>query len=499
MNAITEIIQLMNSDEKKEFIAYLSKRNKRRDTGNIILFKSLETDDLKLHTLKSNDAYHALRKRLYDNLVDFMAKKSFEKDTSEEQGVLRLLIVSRMFYEHQLYKTASRCLSKAEAKALALDNFGLLNEIYQAQVQFAHLDPSVPLNDVIDKYSANKIRLSQEERLNIAYALLRRELADIYYRGKIVDFTAFIKSTMQSYNISLRHALTFRSLYQILYIANEYASINHNYRIIEPFIIRSYHFISRQEHQAGRHLYYHIYILYFIANAHFRNSKFKEAGQYLAHMLEHMENQGRRYHNLFIPQYHLLQSLILNYTGNPQAAIQTAQKALQHKKAEAKDINNLRLALTVFHIQQNEPRAAHTCFKEFTHSDNWYEKKMGMDWAIKKNLVEIILHAELENTEFSLARIRSFKRRSKHYLQEAKETRVLAYLQLVERFIARPEIIASTAFRDAVAALHNTGSTGPEDIFVMSFIGWISAKTAKKPVYETTLALLGQSSPFHSA
>ncbi|GAA6769811.1 hypothetical protein [Flavobacterium sp. CGRL2] len=161
MNALQEISNIMNENDKKAFIQYLSRKNKRKDAGNIALFNSLKTDDIKLNKknsldTKSTDAYHALRKRLYDNMIDFMANRSFENDTSQENAILRLIVVSRLFFEHKLEKTAFKCLAKAEEIAVNLEHFSLLNEIYLTQIQFAHFDLSQPIEKIIQNFKANK-------------------------------------------------------------------------------------------------------------------------------------------------------------------------------------------------------------------------------------------------------------------------------------------------------------------------------------------------------
>ncbi len=434
MNAIQEVINLMNDDDIKAFNIYITKKNKRKDVKNIELFNILKTDDIKFEKKifpdkKSADAYHALRKRLYDTLVEFMANRSFENDTSDEHAVLRLIVVSRLFFEHKLTKAAFKCLAKAEGIAATLEHFSLLNEIYMTQIQFAHLDLLLPLDEVMQKFKVNKHRLQHEEQLNIAYALLRRELADIYHKGKIVDFQALVKSTVEQHGISLNNMLTFKSLYQILFIANEYASINSNYALIAPFVTKSYVFISGKEEHADRHLYYHIYILYFIANFYFRNGQFAQSKTYLDTMHLQMQKQGGKYYNRFRFRYFLLETLNNNYSGNPWQAIHSAEKALtQYKKADVNDINDLRLVLIVFYLQQDAGRSAAKEMIHFTHSDKWYEKKMGMDWIIKKSLVEILLHVQQENIELALSRIKGFKRNYKKYLLAVNEERVMEYL-----------------------------------------------------------------------
>ncbi|WP_343696944.1 hypothetical protein [Flavobacterium sp.] len=496
MNALQEIANMMNEAEKKAFIHYLSKKNKRKDTGNIDLFNSLKTDDIKnkknnLSNKKSTDAYHALRKRLYDNMIDFMANRSFENNTSQENTILRLIVVSRLFFEHNLTKTAFKCLAKAEEIALNIEGFNLLNEIYLTQIQFAHFNLSEPIEKIITKFKVNKKQLEYEEQLNLGYAVLRRELAAIYHEGRIVDFQALIKNTIETHGISLKKGLTFKSLYQILFIANEYASINNNYSIIQPFVVKSYRFISKKNNQTDRHLYYHIYILYFIANFYFRNGQFIESMNYLNLMFTELQKQSGKYYQRFCLRYFILLAFNENYLGNPQKAIEIAEKSLlSNKKADPNDSNDLRLMLIVFYIQQNAGRNAVKEMAKLNHTDSWYEKKMSMDWAIKKCLVEILLHAQQENIELAMSRIKSFKRRYKKYLLTVNEERVVEYLLFIEQYVMKPEIIQIEKFQKAIDDFIIRAQNGPKDILIVSFLSWLLAKVRRKAIYETTLNLL---------
>ncbi|MDP5200884.1 hypothetical protein [Flavobacterium sp. DG2-3] len=496
MNALQEIANMMNEIEKKAFISYLSKKNKRKDTGNIELFNSLKTDDIKiknnfLEGKKSLDAYHALRKRLYDSMIDFMANRSFENDTSQENAVLRLIVVSRLFFEHKLTKTAFKCLAKAEEIAASIEHFSLLNEIYQTQIQFAHFNLSEPIEKIIQKFKANKKQLEYEEQLNLGYAVLRRELGAIYHEGRIVDFQALIKNTIETHGISLKQGLTFKSLYQILFIANEYASINNDFSLIQPFVIKSYHFISKKNELKDRHLYYHIYILYFIANFYFRSGQFTESLNYLDLMFNELQKQSGKYYQRFCLRHFLLLAFNQNYLGNAEKAIEIAEKALSsNKKADPNDLNDIRLMLIVFYVQQNAGAKAAKEMAKLNHTDSWYEKKMGMDWAIKKCLVELLLHIQQENTELALSRIKSFKRRYKKYLLTVNEERVVHYLLFVEQYVMKPEIIRTTKFQKAIEDFIIVAQNGPKDILIMSFLSWLVAKVRLKPTYETTLNLL---------
>lgn len=493
MNSIYEVIDIMSNDDKKAFIAYLKNKNRRKNVHNIDFFKLLETDDINLlkekyKTNKSADAYHALRKRIYDSLIEFMANRTFELTVSAEHEVLRLLVVGRAFLEHKLYKTAFKCLAKAEEKALSLEQFSLLNEIYHTQIQYAHIIGSLPLDNVIEKFKVNRQKLYDEEQLNLGYAILRKELIAIYHTGKIVDLKDLIESTVKSLNISFDEVFTFKSLYQILFIANEYASIHNDFSLITAFADKSLPFIQHKQKLTDKHLYYHIHILNLIANIYFRNRNFAMSSNYLEQMLAQMKAQNKKYYKRFYMRWSLLSALNLHYTNNPIAAKTIIQKALKQKHGDVTDINDLLLCMAAFELQQGN-KTALTYFRQFTHTNGWYEKRMGMDWAIKKGLIEIIVYAEFDHQELALSRLKGFKRRYKKYLVDVKEENVITYVELTERFILDTDIIKTEPFKNKLYKLIKLVTVN-KDVIILSFIAWLLAKTKKKPVYEVTLDLL---------
>jgi hypothetical protein len=83
-----------------------------------------------LYGKPSKGAYHALSKRLHDLLIDFIATKGFDKESSEEMNALKLLLVEDIFFSKNSL-TFFKTLAKAEIIAGKHSLFNILNEIYQ--------------------------------------------------------------------------------------------------------------------------------------------------------------------------------------------------------------------------------------------------------------------------------------------------------------------------------------------------------------------------------
>jgi hypothetical protein len=500
MDPIQELTNLLNTTDKKLFRQYLQRKNKRGDVKNLQLLDLIETDDIdglsKLYDQKkNNDAYHALRKRLQDNLLLFLSQKTFESNHSETYDALRLVVVGRFLLENDVVKIAFKCLDKAEGLAEHLEQFNLLNELLLLKLQYAHLPGAEDLEALTARFLQNQVDMQRDARLNMAYAFLRQELQQIHLQGKIVNLTSLMLTTIRKYKISEEDLMSYKSIYQILFIANEYAAIQQNYGLIERYISRTNQFINQTEKKSS-YLFYHISILYFLANFHLRQQDFTKSTSYLKEMMDLMLTDTP-YYTLFYLRYQLLASLNLFYTGFADDAIALLQQSLSNTKHRYKteDIEDVRICLTMFLALCNN-RGSLKQLSLLTRTDAWYEKKMGMLWTIRKHLMEILVHAQFSNIELAMSRLSSFRRRYKKYLLTTSEERVLLFLKLVEKHLLKPDVIFETSYRTAVLNLVEKEENN--DIFTLSFIAWLMSRWEKKTTYQVVLTLVQQKSLYSS-
>lgn len=486
MKTLLTIISIFSEEEQQEFLRYLQKKNRRGDAKNTTLFKLLvqgkmEGLDVTLYGKASRNAFHALCKRLQDNVLDFIASKSFAVDTNEEMEILKLLLAARIFFEHKHYKIAFKTLEKAEKNAQQLDVYSILTEVFHTKIQYAHLHPKLELSAVIEEAQQNLKHFQQEQHLNMAYATIK---ANLHTTTK-QSINDIISEAFSAFNIEISKMLTYKSLFQIMSSITAAARLQSNFYDIEPFITKTYAVISeKQKHiTTEKHLYYHIEILHTMALTHFRNKNFLASKAFTEKMELEMQKKNGMYLQRFQEKLLLNKALIQIYTGESQ----TATKLLQEYPKESLDIQ-LTLAMGLF--LQNKWKETYQLFKNLHHSDMWYEKKAGWLWVLKKSILEILVLIELDQLELVLSRLQSFKTKFSKRLKKGEEQRVLNFIKLVSLYYENPEAVQTEAFKEKVEASFQWIGKEREDIFVMSFYAWLKAKMEHKNVYEVTLALV---------
>ena len=116
-------------------------------------------------------------------------------------------------------------------------------------------------------------------------------------------------------------------------------------------------------------------------------------------------------------------------------------------------------------------------------TDNWFEKNMGVEWRIKKNMIDVIYQYELGRTEIALDRILSLERIHKDLLHTYKYKRIWVFLGLIKRIIKNPLIVDTEDFLNRVEFSFVWVEIGQEDLQAMSYYAWLKSKMTKQKFY----------------
>lgn len=499
MTDLNDIILTFSVEEQQKFTVYLEKKNKRTDIKNIKLFNMLLIDELdsktickKLYGTEKHNAYYALRKRLHESVIDFTANQRLQEEGSVEMQIIKYILASKSFLQQKQFKVAYKILEKAENLAIEHSLFPLLNEIYHTKIQYAYANPFIELEPLIIKFKNNQKSILLEDELNIIYTKIRKTINNMSFKGEVLDFQTILETTFKAHQITINDGMSFKSLYQLVTISSISAFVTKDYLKIEPFLINTYKSILKHKNKE-KQSFYHIQILYAIANTLFRNKKFDESLSYLEIMHEHMQLKNQKHYKTFKLKYHLLWALNLNYSNKQELAISALTPFTHKKHDDMESLLDIHLSLIVFYFQRNEFKKAHHIFSKFYHTDKWYIEKAGQEWVIKKNLIEILLHIELYNIDLVESRLQSFKRHYFPYLKNINQERVITFLSFVEAYYKNPKTTTSKAFIEKVEKSFEWVGTYREDIFVMSFYSWLKSKMNNTNLFTTTLNLIAQS------
>ncbi len=495
---LKELLSSFTHKEQENFLLFLKKKNKRKDVKNIDLtkmlidgnFSSIEIS-LKLYGTQNKIALHALRKRLFTALIDFIALTSIKDENSLDIQLIKAILAARNLLKKGHFKVGYQILDKTLTVAKQNQLFTILNEIYHSKIEYAYKYPLVDINQLIKDFKENQNQLTLENNLNIAYAKIRKSLEEYQHNKKSINIKHLIETTLKEQNINNFEIVSFKSLYQIIQITHISSTQKFDFWSIEKFLIDTYKTIKTHNAKESQ-LYYHIEVLYIIANVLFRNKKMDESLHFLNNMWDYMLQNNKKYFAHYIYKHQLLLSLNYNFSNLPEKAISILEPLVNSKIKDVVAKLDIELSLIVFYYHNNSIEKAKKLLATFYKTDTWYVNKVGVIWTIKKNLIEILFHIDLGNIDLVDSRLKSFKKNYTKILKDIDLDNVLTYLKLIEIYYKNPEIVTSKSFYNKVELSFKWIENKKEDIFMISFYAWLKAKMTKENVYKVTLSLINK-------
>ncbi|MDB4534187.1 hypothetical protein N9242_04880, partial [Vicingaceae bacterium] len=155
---------------------------------------------------------------------------------------------------------------------------------------------------------------------------------------------------------------------------------------------------------------------------------------------------------------------------------------------------NIRMNTAIYLGYSEDYKKCNLILQTLNHTDNWLIKKMGIEWVLKKNMIEIMIQYELENYEIALNRIRSFERSFSNLFNHPIYSRANQFMQIIKKIISNPHIIKDKAFIDKVVSSMVIKPSEQEDLQAMTFYSWLKSKMQNKPFYDVLLDVVNTSS-----
>ena len=502
MDKLKEIVDTLSREDRKEFRIFINRQKNKKDRKDRDLFdllqadRELHSDELlkKLYPDNNRQAYHALRKRLFRHLTDFIVLKRIEDDTTTAASVMGLISLSQFLFDKNADRLAWEFIRKAERTATNSEQHDLLNSVYNLQITQAHSEYGDPLEQIIVKYRENKSLADEDERANMAYSLIKQQLNEVRLQGKEIDFDNIVQEVLEEHQLFQAMAKRPGMLYKVISILRSAILAKKDYFSFEPYLIVQYEKMNREVGFSRNHHYYQVSLLYMIAHVLYRNKKFEKSIQYLRNLHEHLEAYNKSLHQRFYPRYALLLAANNTYLGRNQEAVDILVQISSDKQVrlQPSDELNIQLNLSVYYFQQEQFRDANRSLIKIGHTDKWCEKKMGKEWVLRKNMVEMLVQYELGNDDIAENRIRSMERQFGEFFKNPAYQRVRKFLELVRIVINKPMEVSSPAFFERVEKSFEFVPGEREDLLAIGFYAWLKSKMVQQPYYGVLLEIIGK-------
>lgn len=504
MDNLQQIIHTFTPDEQKSFRRFIQRNRYKSSRVDLKLYSILQRNEKEMDNhgvmkqlyghVDNPNAYHGVRKRLTQHLNDFITIKQLDEQESGLSSITKNLVLIRHLFEHNLRNLAWKYLKKSERMAQKGEWVAALQSIYDLQIEFYNAKYAHhTLEQLVDLRMENNQWVQHEQNLNIIGSMVKQAYEKVKVAAEDVDLITLADDLIQQFEMDAALAQRPQLMYKFLMITRQVILANKAFYSFEPYLEENYNqlkadgFFEQNQEQ-------YVHILYVLAHTYYRNKKFNRAVETLKELHEALKISKKGIYNQYIPKYILLYAACENFKGNLELAIEVLESFAPNVFMDREELLNIKLNQSVYYFQEKEFKKANQLILQIGHTDKWLEKNIGVEWKLKKNMIEIIYQIELERPEIALDRINSLQKTHRKLFQLPVYQRVTVFLNLLKKYIQDPEVVKTQAFLDTVEVSFEWIEIEQEDLQAMSYYAWLKSKMEQKDFYTTLLSLMTQTS-----
>ncbi len=503
MDFLKATIHTLSADEKRQFQTFLARQKNKRSRKDVDLFVILsESKDYKptqliqkLYPASPNrEGYHALRKRLIQELTKFIWLKQTDNNNTTSSKIMGYLTLSEYLFQKKSEETAWHFVRKAEEIAQKNEQFELLNRVYLLQLEFSESEFADDTQLIIQKKASNQKLAQEDERAIIALALVRQEIRERKKSIKFKKIGEIISQILADYQLDEAVIRRPKLLHGFISAVRSVHLASKEFIDFEPFIIKKYDEIEKNGGFSKPHHFYKLRLLYMITHILYRNKKFVQAEIYLIEFYQNLTTHEQDFYPFFYLKYETLRAGILHFREKNQEAIQVCEAlfyAPKHKLSVS-DLLNVQLNLIVYYFTAERFKDCNKLILQINRSDKFYAEKVGMEWLLKKYLIEALTQYEIGNPDVALKILKNTKRLFANFFEEhPRFDTIRVFLNYLQQFMDERQEFGRKFFEHEVRENVILISAEAEDLQAMGFYAWLRAKVLKKSYYEVLLDTVG--------
>jgi hypothetical protein len=497
MDDLTQIINTLTQTEQKEFHFFIQRQKLKKERKDLNLFKILSrSKEVKIDLIteelygsdndKNRNAYHTIRKRLYAHLTDFIVMKQVDNDSSSQSKIQGYLTLAQYLFYHSLDKLGWSYIKKAENLSHKSEQWELLHRVYLLQLDSALSVHAPPLKEIIRKFQRNKEIIEIDQNFSLATAIIKSQFKEIIITGRQFDFERVIQQVLNHYDLIDQITKNPKRLYAILTIIRNATLVNKDFKNFVSYGDKKYKQVKNADvfHESNHE--FKLKILYMLAHAFYRNGYFDQSLEYLEDLYQSMYEYSTAEKSAYHSKYIMILAQILNYTGEVDEAIEMVEFFLEENQTKIpfSDLCDLKLNLSTYYFNKQDFKAANrNIYQSFPHSNQWYSKKKGMDWVLRKMLIELFIQFEMGNDDIALNTIRSLKRSYKKLFAEKAFLKARLYIDFIEKMVNNPLLLKDMKFINEGKKALEVIPQSEFGLTTLAFYAWYKSKLSSSDYY----------------
>lgn len=488
MDLIKEIILTLSDADKKEFEQFLSRKRPGAIRKDVKIFRDLfslhNNTNKSKNELKGDQNYHAIRKRISKALTNFVIlKKSIEEQKENKRDGMVLLV--SYFIERNKFEAAWDLLNKEEKNAEKVNNIELNLKIQRLKLSILPYFNQELFPSIKTKMLDLQAKQSKLDEFQLYFIEIKNDLKLKIAEGSVESPTHIIRNALNRYkNLKTEYNNPIIHLKVIEIIRAAYI-INRRFKIFAEVVQKYYDEFSKEAFENSSDINTFAQIEYIMSYTFLNTRNFKKSEEHLE-KLSRLMSQSELVKLNFQGKHMAIKSFIQVFQLKINEAIASSEEFLEREqnKISIKEYLNLSLNLSGYLITVGDYSKAIKILNFMSESDNYYQKNMGREWLVRKDMILAIVQTSLGNAELSLRIINSLEKKHGDMLKTEQYRMVEPFIRLFKNYIKNPQVVNQedlSTFEEKIKLKKDRVFRDPRLII---FYAWMRSRYAKKDAYD---------------
>ena len=491
MDLLKEILITFSNKKKKEFEKFLVRKRPSDDRRDITIFNELfkyyNSSQIRKINYKGNQKYHAIRKRLAKELINFIILHSSvnELDANDREVYL---FVAIHFIEFKKYEVAWEILMKEELKCVEKRDHLLNMKIQRLKLEILPYYPSGDFEQIKSTLLRLQALQARVDEFQLYFIQVRNMFAEKLKRGDVEVSSKIISKALEQYSHIKSEKNSPKIHLKIIEIIRVEYAVKKNFVGLAKVLDDYYKEIHFNKDLINRYSNTIANIEYIMAYTFLDTRNFNKTNFHLSKMkilMDKFENVSINY----LGRYVALMSFIKIFENKIDEAINMINSSIDNHgvKFSERELLNLKLNQAAFLCLTNEFKASNRRLLEFNKANSYYQKSMGREWIIRKEMIRAVVQLELKNIDIAEQILFNIESNHKELFAKKQYMMVSPFIQAFKLFINTPE----KANKDSLDTIENEGGLNKHRMFrdprLIIFYSWLKGKYTNQPSSEVLI------------
>ena len=333
-----------------------------------------------------------------------------------------------------------------------------------------------------------QIKQSKIDEFQLYFIQIKQDLKIKIAQGSIDSPSETIKNALAQYdNIKSEYKNPTIHLKVIEIIRAEYI-LNRKFNVFADVVQKYYNEVGSEIFEDETHINTFAQIEYIMSYTFLNTRNFKKSLFHLSKLTELMLRSDIVNLN-YQGKYIAIQSFIQVFNHQINEAIESIKSFLlkEKNKISIQEYLNLSLNLSGYLITVGSYSKAIKILNFMSESDKYYQKEMGREWLIRKEMIFCIIQTSLGNTELSLKRLSAIEKKHSDMLSIDQYSMVSPFIHLIRNYIKNPQ----DSNIDNLVQFENSIGLNKEKVFrdprLIIFYAWLRSQYVKKGAYDVLM------------